>query len=718
MSFRSSRKAIRFFQGLEDAREQHRAAEDQKRAEERRRAKSEIRVAESDLRAAKYDHTVGLIGLRAAGIRAYYGGITDTDEHQQNRDKVRQYEILQWLLAARTCLEEQYEPPKDRLFHARAKPFNATAKQDIEKKIREREEELSRIEERGRARAAAGGSRYAEKSRHAADYDADSNYSFGGSGTYQHQREKDYESERHIAREAEETAALNVVQAHKHDEASMKSDGPVTHLNHRNLRNGECDNEIYVVSGREADVSSWRRLKNRLKPGNRSDALLRHGQYFTSRNEPTLGLETHNGETFRAAQANAVQAYLDEHGHSWSARMRTRHNPLGGLLDPSGAVTMSPITTDWISFGNKSWYHDKYTKPRLRKWKPFKVITQPGKNLRIVIDNPGGVMRPFVPGETISGRVVFSTANNCILTNASISLWGQTMASYTVTTSHVNATGGGSSTHTYLEHIDLFKTRACKLVSQSTTVEDVYEWPFHFILPQTTEYLRTNGKHDRAAGWFVTGPHRLPPSIQEGNAWKGKRQGVMYGLDAEIKIDKSIGKHLHQRLPIVVSSWLDGNSTSPVLTTRCPLGQWQRWNGPFHQRVFMHFGSSSGSIQPVVDFGAFVDLRLPRTMTEPMSMALFVRQNESLDTINDSPPRLILVEVHLKLKEYWRKRVQSHTEYSNRRILGTFHTDNYSHVLPADGTPLMLMKNMTFCSFATQCKSSKHDVIQDTLTKT
>jgi len=709
MSFRSSRKAIRFLQSLEDARQQHRAA-----AEEQNRAESKIRVAESDLRAAEaYNQSHAESAVRAAA--AYNRlGITDIDSYQYQWKKARKYEIQQKLLKARSRLEE-YEPYKETLFGS----YHATY-QETKKKIHKLDEELSRIEQLGRADA--GGSTYAEDSRHAANHNADRNHPFGGGGIYQDQKEEDHEQEKHIAREAEEIEALNVVQPHKHDEPSTRCHSPVTQLNHKNIRNGERDDETYVVSGREVDVSHRQmfqkhlRFRDRLKLENILDALPRDGRYFAS-NLPTSGLGTHNDEAFRAANTNAVQEYLREHNHSWKARCQLRRSGgnLGGMMDSNGAVVRSPIVARFPGLcGNGDWlYHDENTVPRLPYWHPFKAITLRGKNLRIVIDHSYEVARSFAPGETIRGRVVFSTTDNCILTNASISLWGQTMARFSI-----RSYGQYPHNHTYFEHIDLIRTRYCRLISQPTTVEagQLYEWPFQFVLPQTTEYLRTNSNHGGNAVWYGTEPHRLPPSMpgmheRDGIHNRHIFNGVLYGLDAEVDIKKSHRKHLRQSMPIVVSSWLDENSTSPVLTTRYPLGQWQRWNGPSHQRLFTHFGTSSGSVPPVVDFGAFTDVRLPCNMTEPMSMALSVRHNQSLITADDSPPRLILVEVHLKLQEHWRERVLVHTMLSDRRILGTFHNDTYSHVLPADGTPLMLINNMSFRSFTTQCKSSKDHAI-------
>ena len=103
-------------------------------------------------------------------------------------------------------------------------------------------------------------------------------------------------------------------------------------------------------------------------------------------------------------------------------------------------------------------------------------------------------------------------------------------------------------------------------------------------------------------------------------------------------------------------------------------------------------------------------IRLPHSMIEPMSLAISIRQNRDSSTALEALPRLILSEVHLKLQEHWRERIASHKDSvfrSNKRTVGTFHNDTYWHALPADGTPLLLVNDMSFQDFIEGCKLIK-----------
>jgi len=240
----------------------------------------------------------------------------------------------------------------------------------------------------------------------------------------------------------------------------------------------------------------------------------------------------------------------------------------------------------------------------------------------------------------------------------------------------------------------------------------VYEWPFQLTLPQTTEYYRADGREvDKHAGFFVSGPHRLPPcTLGAGPATSSDcvNTAIEYGLLAKVEIDRSLGKRLYKSVPIMVSSWLEESSSPPVLTARYPLGHWQRWNGPLHQRLFMHAGSSSGSVSPVVEFGAFIDLLLPRHVQSPMSLALSIRQDQSVNAAVHSLQSLVLIEVHLILREHWRERMTGRVMLSaTPHVMGTRNA-TYSHVIPADGTPLMLISDMTFESFVRKCKLTQY----------
>ncbi|KAI5203596.1 hypothetical protein E4T39_04096 [Aureobasidium subglaciale] len=120
----------------------------------------------------------------------------------------------------------------------------------------------------------------------------------------------------------------------------------------------------------------------------------------------------------------------------------------------------------------------------------------------IVDSKPQGLLGTFIPGQTISGKVVYNPPTQVDIDQVVIICKG---TCYTkITERH------GNNTSHYREKITLFRDQDTIFRGPHTISSGRYEWPFRFELPIGTDYLRKERSKDHL---FQLGSQGLPPTF-------------------------------------------------------------------------------------------------------------------------------------------------------------------------------------------------------------
>lgn len=313
-----------------------------------------------------------------------------------------------------------------------------------------------------------------------------------------------------------------------------------------------------------------------------------------------------------------------------------------------------------------------------------------GSTVEILLDNDlynGKSSQPtFVPGQAISGRVVYTPASRKNIDEVIIILSGRC---YTVI--RRPDVGGGFGKDSYTEDIELFRTTRT-LLTGPYTLQNRTVWQFGFILPNETNYARSTGKDN----WlYHDDPHELPPSVR--SAGDGHTARLTYSL----KVVVNPGSHLHSEdwtLPINVTNCSYQSLPAPE-SLQCMFEEvsHQKFKQTTTEKASLrvrigHAFRKDSFHSPSVPFVANAYMPAAASMTQPLPISLSI---QSIPNAKASRLTLTTAVLELTAKTHLRVNLRQ-TDYDEKiwEEIGHRTIIETSVPLPANGEATKVPKSV------------------------
>ncbi|KAI4719904.1 hypothetical protein E4T48_03912 [Aureobasidium sp. EXF-10727] len=308
------------------------------------------------------------------------------------------------------------------------------------------------------------------------------------------------------------------------------------------------------------------------------------------------------------------------------------------------------------------------------------------EHINIVVDSvPQGLLGTFVPGQTISGKVIYTPRAQVDINHVIIICKG-------ICFTEITERSGNTTSH-YPEKIILFRNLDTIFRGPHTIPAGTYEWPFSFQLPVKVDYHRKSHKRD---GQFLMGEQGLPPSfkLSSENFSNPPEAKVTYKLKVKINPGNFIhGTKRAKELPV----W----SLSPTpLKPPVPLDMYVEGNGRFKsnslrptQHTFkekMRHAFTSDSSLKTPEINISVSFKMPRCVSATQYMPLELSCKYTKRGQNDpESPDLILNGCTFSLKTYVNVRasgtLSEHHDDGRETVLSHSLRGNNT-LLPHDGS--------------------------------
>lgn len=322
-------------------------------------------------------------------------------------------------------------------------------------------------------------------------------------------------------------------------------------------------------------------------------------------------------------------------------------------------------------------------------------------HVRVIVDSaPEGKYGTFVPGQTISGKAIYTPQLQVDIDMVEVVFKGKCFTQITET----NANNGTTSKTTHFrEKIVLFRYSQTVFRGPHTIPAGTYEWPFTFKLPEKAMHNRKAQTKDHL---FQMGEQDLPPSFKlkcDVHADPPKAE-VTYQIKAKI----NPGRLMHSAQGCFeVPVW-------PVSLT--PLAKPLPLDGPCHgngrfkdrrlrpaQHTFKEKMSHIFTSDPALktpEINISVSVKIPRIVGVSQPMPIEISCNYRRTGENDpKDPNLVLMDCRIILKTYADVRAmrttKDHMKPGKQTVVSHTIRGN-KNTLPLDGsfipitTPLCL----------------------------
>jgi hypothetical protein len=307
------------------------------------------------------------------------------------------------------------------------------------------------------------------------------------------------------------------------------------------------------------------------------------------------------------------------------------------------------------------------------------------EHINIVVDTvPQGILGTFIPGQTISGKVIYTPRAQVDVDHIIIICKGICFTRITERS--------GNTTSRYPEKITLFRNLETLFRGPHTIPSGRYEWPFRFELPVQADYSRKSHSRDNM---YQTGLQGLPPSfkLDSENFSTPPEAQVTYKLKVKVNPGNIIHKtKLAKELPV----W----PLSPTpLKPPVPLDGYSEGDGryksnslrptqhTFKQKMKHAFSSDAALKTPEINIA--VKFKMPRCVsaTQYMPFELSCKYTKTGPNDPDSP-EFVLNGCTISLKAYVKVRangtLSDHHDDGKETVLSHTIRGNDT-LLPLDG---------------------------------
>lgn len=304
--------------------------------------------------------------------------------------------------------------------------------------------------------------------------------------------------------------------------------------------------------------------------------------------------------------------------------------------------------------------------------------------------NGSGPFPTFVPGQTVSGKVTYAVQTQKRIDEVVIILKGKCFT-------WIKRSNGNNST-VYKEKIVLFRFRETVFRGPYEMQSANFEWPFSFVLPESTNHVRGNPN----SALYTDGPQPLPPSVDVQNEGFGSHCKAIISYDLKVKVNPDRLLHsekVSQRLVVVPYS----SSPLPQPVPTRVIFDTQEWTSKqlrpeqhsFKQKMSHVFSNDPSLKTPTIRFGATAHFPRAASIWQPMPISFSI-QHRRMGPTDPENPVLVLDSVQLELKAYTNLQVSgtfSNHDSSAKSSLGS-HTIRGQHVLlPLDDQPIQVTDN-------------------------
>ncbi|KAH0335137.1 hypothetical protein KCU81_g9142, partial [Aureobasidium melanogenum] len=304
------------------------------------------------------------------------------------------------------------------------------------------------------------------------------------------------------------------------------------------------------------------------------------------------------------------------------------------------------------------------------------------EDINIVVDSaPQGILGTFVPGQTVSGKVIYTPRGQVDINHVVIICKG---INYTKITE-----SNGNTSSTYREKIILFRDLDTIFRGPHTIPAGTYEWPFRFELPVRTDYSRKPRRKDEQ---YQLGDQDLPPTFKLASS--NPEADVTYKL----KVKVNPGNFIHtttrtKELPVWCLSRIP-------LKPPVPLDSFSEGNGRFKsnslrptQHTFkekMRHAFTSDATLRTPEINISVRFKMPRCVSATQYMPIELACKHTISGQNDPEcPELVLDGCTFSLNTYTNVRAKGtgcdHHKSKKNTVVG--HSIRGSQtLLPLDGS--------------------------------
>lgn len=322
------------------------------------------------------------------------------------------------------------------------------------------------------------------------------------------------------------------------------------------------------------------------------------------------------------------------------------------------------------------------------------------QHIDIIVDTaPQGVLGTFVPGQTISGKVVYTPQAQVDIDSIIIICKGTCFTK--IRERHSNG-NGGQHTKSYPEKIILFRDMDTIFRGPHTIQSGRYEWPFRFQLPLGAIFHRKSSPKDNL---FQLGEQGLPPSF------KLVSEKISTPPEAEVsyklKVKINPGRMMHstecvRELPIWPAS-------STPLKAPLPLDGPCQGDGRFKSKALRptqhsfkekmsHVFTSDPSLK-TPEINIAVSFKMPRSVGATQLLPLEVSCKYTKTGANDpDTPSFVVDDCHIYVKAYVEARamgsLRDHLKDGKQTII-SHNIPGKNSLLPLDGTFVPLTAPLT-----------------------
>ncbi|KAK6006500.1 hypothetical protein QM012_006910 [Aureobasidium pullulans] len=303
------------------------------------------------------------------------------------------------------------------------------------------------------------------------------------------------------------------------------------------------------------------------------------------------------------------------------------------------------------------------------------------EHINIIVDTvPKGLLGTFVPGQSISGKVVYTPRAQVDIDHVVIICKGTCFTRITER--------NGNTTSYYTEKIILFRNLETIFRGPHTIPAGTYVWPFQFQLPASANYSRKSHRRDDQ---YRLGDQELPPTFKLASS--NPQANVTYKLKVKVNPGKFIHKtERTKELPV----W----SVSPVpLKPPVALDSYSEGDGRFKsnslrptQHTFKekmrHAFTSDASLR-TPEINIAVQFKMPRCVSATQYMPVELACKYTKMGQNDpESPELVLDGCTFSLKLYANVRasgLNDHHKSEKETVVSHTIRDN-QELLPLDGS--------------------------------
>ncbi|KAG9658916.1 hypothetical protein KCU95_g17152, partial [Aureobasidium melanogenum] len=304
------------------------------------------------------------------------------------------------------------------------------------------------------------------------------------------------------------------------------------------------------------------------------------------------------------------------------------------------------------------------------------------EDINIIVDSaPQGILGTFVPGQTISGKVIYTPRGQVDINHVVIICKG---ICYTKITE-----SNGNTSSTYREKIILFRDLDTIFRGPHTIPAGTYEWPFRFELPVRADYSRKPRRKDEQ---YQLGDQDLPPTFKLASS--NPEADVTYKL--KVKVNPGNFIHTTKRTkelpvwclsriplkpPVALDSFSEGNG-------RFKSNSLRPTKHTFKEKMRHAFTSDATLKTPEINIS--VRFKMPRCVSATQYMPVELACKHTISGQNDPEcPELVLDGCTFSLKTHTNVRAKGtgcDHHRSEKETVVSYSIRGSQTLLPLDGS--------------------------------